>query len=120
MESQTAVVDGVEGGDNPEGAEEDGAVRCICGNPDYQGPTSSELELQMKSGGTKDGDSKGDAATLENAPDPDGALFIQCDTCETWQHGPCVGIMTNDATPENYFCEECRKDLHQIIEGPNG
>jgi hypothetical protein len=121
MEGPSATLGHPEGGDNVEGGEEDGAVRCICGNPDYQGPTAAELELPVKSPAIAVATiPKLDVVALESGVEPDGALFIQCDTCETWQHGPCVGIMTNDTSPENYFCEECRPHYHQIVEGPNG
>jgi hypothetical protein len=28
--------------------------------------------------------------------------------------------MNEDTSPEEYFCEECRKDLHKIFTAPNG
>jgi hypothetical protein len=28
--------------------------------------------------------------------------------------------MNEDTSPEEYFCEECRKDLHRIFTAPNG
>jgi hypothetical protein len=31
-----------------------------------------------------------------------------------WQHGGCVGILDDDSAPEEYFCEQCHKDLHQL------
>lgn len=49
-----------------------------------------------------------------------GSMFIQCDSCKVWQHGGCVGIMDEDMSPDEYFCEECRKDLHRIRGESNG
>jgi hypothetical protein len=31
-----------------------------------------------------------------------------------------VGIMSEDASPDEYFCEQCRKDLHKIYTAANG
>lgn len=46
--------------------------------------------------------------------DMDG-LMIQCEECDVWQHGDCVGLFHKDATPEHYFCEKCRPQhrIHQ-------
>ncbi|KAI5856251.1 hypothetical protein BZA05DRAFT_196648 [Tricharina praecox] len=68
------------------GDAEDEITRCICGFQEYQG---------------------GDDET-----DTDG-LFIQCDQCKVWQHGFCVGITDNESTPENYYCEKCKPELHR-------
>jgi hypothetical protein len=27
-------------------------------------------------------------------------MMIQCDTCNVWQHGNCVGIPTEEETPD--------------------
>ncbi|KAJ5948793.1 hypothetical protein N7454_002100 [Penicillium verhagenii] len=53
-------------------------------------------------------------------PDDIGSMFIQCDTCKVWQHGGCVGIMDEEMSPDEYFCEECRKDFHRIRGEANG
>lgn len=73
------------------GDQEDEITRCICGYQEYQG---------------------GD----DDQADTDG-LFIQCDKCSVWQHGFCVGITDSASTPENYYCEKCKPELHQ--EGHN-
>ncbi|BFZ56673.1 Transcription factor bye1 [Savitreella phatthalungensis] len=44
----------------------------------------------------------------------DDKTFIQCDKCQVWQHAPCVGL-SDDAIPEQYFCEQCRPDLHKKL-----
>jgi hypothetical protein len=49
-----------------------------------------------------------------------GSMFIQCDSCKVWQHGGCVGIMDEETSPDDYFCEECRKDLHKVRDEANG
>ncbi|KAH9861436.1 hypothetical protein J1614_011182 [Plenodomus biglobosus] len=72
-------------------AEEDEVTRCLCGFQDYPGPPSDA-----------------------------GGLFIQCDICKVWQHGGCVGIMEEAASPDEYFCEECRKDLHKVMSSSKG
>ncbi|KAI5286459.1 hypothetical protein KEM54_006769 [Ascosphaera aggregata] len=59
-------------------------------------------------------DSAADEDEAEDPPDP-GSLFIQCDGCKVWQHGGCVGIMDEEASPEEYYCERCRGDLHRIV-----
>ncbi|KAH9991781.1 hypothetical protein BJV77DRAFT_1005698 [Russula vinacea] len=51
-----------------------------------------------------------------NAGDDDesaGEFFVQCETCNVWQHGQCMGIRNEDAVKaDHYFCEKCRPDLH--------
>ncbi|CDZ97150.1 PHD Zn-finger proteins [Phaffia rhodozyma] len=42
-------------------------------------------------------------------------MMISCDTCNVWQHGACVGIPTEEETPDEYFCEKCRPDLHVTL-----
>ena len=33
--------------------------------------------------------------------DPDNAaMMISCDTCNVWQHGPCMGIWGDDDAPD--------------------
>ena len=62
----------------------------------------------------------GDVVSSVTLQEDAGGLFIQCDICKVWQHGGCVGIMDQAMSPEEYFCEECRSDLHQIISTANG
>jgi hypothetical protein len=92
-------------------AEEDEVTRCLCGMQEYPGPPSD-------AGKSKDGQlSIGDADLLG---EESGGLFIQCDVCKVWQHGGCVGIMDEASSPENYFCEECRPDLHKVMTSSKG
>jgi hypothetical protein len=104
--------DGVE-----EGAEDDEAVRCICGYEEYPGPP------QLADEDSKHGIREGIEEPIINVADVTEDLagfFLQCDICKVWQHGGCVGIMSEDASPDEYFCEQCRKDLHKIYMAANG
>ncbi|KAH7063161.1 hypothetical protein B0J12DRAFT_758348 [Macrophomina phaseolina] len=85
--------------------EEEETTRCICGYQEYPGPPSDDEDLAV-----------GSDLQAEDV----GGLFIQCDKCKVWQHGGCVGIMEEKSVPENYFCEECRKDLHNLLASPKG
>ncbi|KAL6852230.1 hypothetical protein J3F83DRAFT_756643 [Trichoderma novae-zelandiae] len=87
--------------------EEDEAVRCICGCEDYPGrPPVDGSDAQF-------------LASIELSEDVTG-FFVQCDICKVWQHGACVGIFSAESSPEEYFCEQCRKDLHKIHTANNG
>jgi len=81
--------------------EDNEVTRCICENQDYPGPPILE-----------DG--------AEDLSEDAGSLFIQCDQCSVWQHGGCVGIMDDTMTPENYYCEQCRPDFHELKENSVG
>ncbi|KAL7787073.1 hypothetical protein V8C37DRAFT_390918 [Trichoderma ceciliae] len=87
--------------------EEDEAVRCICGCEDYPGRPPV------------DGSDANFLASIELSEDVTG-FFVQCDVCKVWQHGACVGIFSAESSPEEYFCEQCRKDLHKIQTANNG
>ncbi|KAF4978351.1 hypothetical protein FZEAL_5249 [Fusarium zealandicum] len=87
--------------------EEDEAVRCICDSEDYPGRPPVE---------GPDGDF---FAAIDFTEDVTG-FFVQCDICKVWQHGACVGIFSAESSPDEYFCEQCRKDLHKIHVASNG
>lgn len=96
--------------------EDDEAVRCICGFDEYPGPP--QLEEDNKNGireGIED-----PVTSVADATEDLAGFFLQCDVCKVWQHGGCVGIMNEDTSPEEYFCEQCRQDLHKIFTAPNG
>lgn len=38
--------------------------------------------------------------------------MAQCEECETWQHGRCMGFGEEADLPEHYYCELCRPDLY--------
>jgi len=97
-----------------EGDEEE-VTRCICRRLEYPGPPVPLSEANRGKDNTSP-----NGLGQEGLPDDAGSLFIQCDVCKVWQHGGCVGIMDEESTPENYFCEECRTDLHKIMTGARG
>ncbi|KAK3991199.1 putative histone deacetylase complex subunit cti6 [Cladorrhinum sp. PSN332] len=96
--------------------EEDEAVRCVCGNDEYQGPPP--LDEDSKHGHKHH--SEIDPIFTTAVTDDTAGLFVQCDICKVWQHGGCVGIMTEESTPDDYFCELCRQDLHKLWTASNG
>ncbi|KAH7316531.1 hypothetical protein B0I35DRAFT_409721 [Stachybotrys elegans] len=87
--------------------DEDEAVRCICGSEDYPGPPPAD---------SPDADI---FVAVEFTEDVTG-FFVQCDICKVWQHGACVGIFSAESSPDEYFCELCRKELHKILLASNG
>ncbi|MCJ1252137.1 hypothetical protein MMC30_009375 [Trapelia coarctata] len=97
-----------------EEAEEDDVTRCICGFADYQGLPVSRIEA-LKQAARDDDNPYPSDIILEEL----GGLFIQCDTCKVWQHGGCVGILDDAKTPDEYFCELCRKDFHGLMTADN-
>ncbi|KAF2469468.1 uncharacterized protein BDR25DRAFT_49812 [Lindgomyces ingoldianus] len=93
-------------------AEEEEITRCLCGQQEYPGaPSDGGKSRDGQSSSLTDSDVQNDEA---------GGLFIQCDICKVWQHGGCVGIMDEAASPDEYFCEECRKDLHKLMTSSKG
>ncbi|KAI4179226.1 MAG: hypothetical protein L6R41_007964 [Letrouitia leprolyta] len=52
---------------------------------------------------------------VEEDEDDDRKMII-CDSCEAWQHNECMEMSLDDnELPEQYFCEQCRPDLHQDL-----
>jgi hypothetical protein len=96
--------------------EEDEAVRCVCGNDDYQGPPPFDEDSKH---GFKHAFGL-DSFFASDVTDDTAGLFVQCDVCKVWQHGGCVGIMTEESSPDEYFCEQCRQDLHKLWTASNG
>ncbi|KAF7712310.1 Uncharacterized protein PECH_003611 [Penicillium ucsense] len=105
--------------DDVEEDEEEEITRCLCGQQDYPGLPPSRRDALGRMGVKQD---EGVAATdtSDLLSDDLGSMFIQCDSCKVWQHGGCVGIMDEEMSPDEYFCEKCRKDLHRIRGEPNG
>ncbi|KAK0729839.1 hypothetical protein B0H67DRAFT_12192 [Lasiosphaeris hirsuta] len=97
--------------------EEDEAVRCICGYDDYPGPPPFDDDNVKHS--VKD-TTDIDPIFATDLTDDAAGFFVQCDVCKVWQHGACVGIMTEESSPDEYFCEGCRRDLHKIFTASNG
>lgn len=95
--------------------EDDESVRCVCGFDEYPGPPPFDEDV-------KHGRHNPEAeffASIDLSDEVSG-LFVQCDVCKVWQHGACVGIFTEESSPDEYFCEKCRKDLHKIHTANNG
>ncbi|OJJ57036.1 hypothetical protein ASPSYDRAFT_59453 [Aspergillus sydowii CBS 593.65] len=110
--------------DDVEEEDEEEVTRCLCGQQDYPGLPASRREALGRNGvrgGIKDENSLNFSAnSSELMSDDVGSMFIQCDSCKVWQHGGCVGIMDEAMSPDEYYCEECRKDLHRIRSEANG
>ncbi|KAH8590777.1 hypothetical protein B0O99DRAFT_634094 [Bisporella sp. PMI_857] len=96
--------------------EDDGTVRCICAFEDYPGPPQLDAE---NGHGVREG-IEGSLINPADVTEDLAGFFLQCDICKVWQHGGCVGIMSEKESPDEYFCEECRKDLHKIYTAPSG
>ena len=93
-----------------ENAEEEDETRCICGQMEYPGlPFTNNDEQRVKT-------QPGSDPLSEDST----GWCIQCDECQVWQHGGCVGILDEAQSPEKYFCEQCRKDLHEISQDLKG
>ncbi|RDL40832.1 FYVE zinc finger [Venustampulla echinocandica] len=110
--AQTEITNGID-----ENADDDEAVRCICGFDEYPGPP--QLGEEDSKHGIKDGIEE-PIITVADVTEDGAGFFLQCDVCKVWQHGYCVGIMNEDMSPDEYFCELCRPDLHKIFAAPNG
>lgn len=95
------------GSEDLQDEEEDEAVRCICGSEDYPGPPPADAP-------------EADYFLAHELTDDVTGFFVQCDICKVWQHGACVGIFSAEASPDEYFCEQCRKEYHRILIAPDG
>jgi hypothetical protein len=100
-----------------EDAEAEEITRCICGHQEYPGPPVTGHD---KVGVKDEAAQELSAAASEALSEDPGSFFIQCDNCKVWQHGGCVGIMDESLNPDEYFCEQCRKDFHKIHTALNG
>lgn len=51
---------------------------------------------------------------MKGEDDPDaGEFMVQCETCQVWQHGLCMGFDSEDQLHDgDYYCEQCRPDMH--------
>ena len=114
---EPAAVPGL--GHGPDDGDEEEVTRCVCGQQEYPGLPPS-LVAESKALLKRESDQTPPIASVDALPEDAGGLFIQCDICKVWQHGGCVGIMDESMSPDEYFCELCRKDLHRVTVGPNG
>ncbi|KAG7291718.1 hypothetical protein NEMBOFW57_001737 [Staphylotrichum longicolle] len=112
--SKAEAVDMADG--DGDAQEEDEAVRCVVGNDEYQGPPPFDEDSKH---GFKHAFGL-DPFFSADVTDDTAGLFVQCDVCKVWQHGGCVGIMTEESSPDEYFCEQCRQDLHKLWTASNG
>ena len=92
-------------------------TRCICGNAEYPGPQPFSHSTKPA---TKEETSQKNAIGSDGLLEDTGNFFIQCDNCQVWQHGGCVGLLDESMSPDEYFCEECKPDFHKIYKSPNG
>ena len=85
-------------------AEEQGITRCICG---MHGPSPPPSPTPPPS-----------FAPLSTEDDADGGEFmVQCETCNVWQHGICMGFESEAqlAAAADYYCEQCKPERHQDL-----
>ncbi|KIJ67822.1 hypothetical protein HYDPIDRAFT_107334 [Hydnomerulius pinastri MD-312] len=53
-----------------------------------------------------------------NEDDAEGGEFmVQCETCNVWQHGLCMGFDSEAqlAGAADYYCEQCKPERHQEL-----
>lgn len=93
--------------------DEDGedVTRCVCRRFDYPG-----VPVPVGEGSKKDPRNHPLAGTETLS----GGTFIQCESCNVWQHGGCVCILDDAKSLEHYFCEQCRPDMHKVYTGSKG
>ncbi|OJA11701.1 hypothetical protein AZE42_02091 [Rhizopogon vesiculosus] len=52
----------------------------------------------------------------QNEEDADaGEFMVQCETCNVWQHGLCMGYQHEADLQDEYHCEECKPERHQEL-----
>ncbi|KAJ6130550.1 hypothetical protein N7512_003330 [Penicillium capsulatum] len=92
--------------EDAEDDEEEEVTRCLCGQQDYPGlpPPVAKLSVAASL-----------SLSLPTRPQVHLSFYRM-----TLGHGGCVGIMDEETSPDEYFCEECRKDLHRTRGEPNG
>lgn len=105
--------------DDESDEDDEEVTRCVCGQLEYPGPPFP-VSTQHDRGLQDDPIPRSPVDSADPPPEEPGSLFIQCDTCKVWQHGGCVGIMDVSMSPDEYFCEQCRRDFHSIALGPKG
>ncbi|KAG8213972.1 hypothetical protein J3R82DRAFT_10721 [Butyriboletus roseoflavus] len=84
-------------------AEEQGITRCICGtNGSFPAPSPSSVSSSV---------------ILSPEDDAEGGEFmVQCETCNVWQHGICMGFESEaQLAAADYYCEQCKPERHQDL-----
>ncbi|KAG1751590.1 uncharacterized protein EDB91DRAFT_1196226 [Suillus paluster] len=52
----------------------------------------------------------------QNEEDADaGEFMVQCETCNVWQHGLCMGYEHEEDLQDEYHCEKCKPERHQDL-----
>lgn len=65
-------------------------TRCICGNEEFVStPRTKALNAEP-------------------------GLYVQCERCNVWQHGFCMGFEAEADIPNEYYCEKCEPLFHRI------
>ncbi len=109
--------------DQDEEAESEEITRCTCGNAEYPGPPPFSRDGALQNGtkpGVKEETAQKNAIGSDGLLDDTGNFFIQCDNCQVWQHGGCVGLLDESMSPDDYFCEQCKPEFHRIQRNSNG
>jgi len=79
--------------------EEQGITRCICGQNGMSYSTHTLISL-----------------TFSTEEDADaGEFMVQCETCNVWQHGLCMGYQHEADLQDEYHCEQCKPDRHHEL-----
>ena len=95
-------------------------TRCICGQALYPGPPALAHHRSISKIGLKDETNPThDGIGSDSLSDDTGDFFIQCDSCQVWQHGGCVGLTDESMSPDYYYCEQCRPDFHRVCRVAN-
>lgn len=92
---------------------EDEVTRCICGKADHP-LTYTYIETAKHSRFLRNWMANNPLSLAGNRDM--GCFFVQCDDCQVWQHGGCVGIPEENLVPESYHCERCMPKLHLVFE----
>lgn len=79
--------------------EEQAITRCICGQ---NGTSYSIVHGAYYTFSTEEDFHAGD-------------FMVQCETCNVWQHGLCMGYQAEADIPDEYCCEQCRPESHQEL-----
>ena len=109
--------------DEEEEAEAEEVTRCTCGLSEYPGPPlhfRDERQRNAKASVKEENGVPAQPVAVEPISEDAGNFFIQCDQCQVWQHGGCVGLMDEALSPDEYFCEQCKPQFHKVIRGPHG
>ncbi|KAF8200778.1 hypothetical protein BJ912DRAFT_1122906 [Pholiota molesta] len=87
-------------------------------------PTSSvDADIASVEGQLQDGQDEEEeqgitrcvCGSTEDDPDA-GEFMVQCETCKVWQHGLCMGYISEDQVhDDDYYCELCKPQMHEDL-----